>query len=96
MPSVLTGSLSRRETKEGTQLDTVYIVGIAVVGVIVVCVALWLAIRQYRRRIAREKQKKHESAFIPVPRLAKDSVKSSGPSTPLSPLYVLPSVKIRF
>ncbi|KAH6913056.1 hypothetical protein BKA70DRAFT_1369786 [Coprinopsis sp. MPI-PUGE-AT-0042] len=69
------------ETVEGTKLNNVYIVGIAIVGVIIFCVAVWLVIRQQRRRAARKKQKKHESVFIPVPRM-----KSGPPSAPISPL----------
>ncbi|KAH6908976.1 hypothetical protein BKA70DRAFT_1371687 [Coprinopsis sp. MPI-PUGE-AT-0042] len=76
----MTGSLSRRETVEGTKLNNVYIVGIAIVGVIIFCVQCgWLSDSSDDGQPGRSK--KHESVFIPVPRM-----KSGPPSAPISPL----------
>ncbi|TEB34633.1 hypothetical protein FA13DRAFT_1789042 [Coprinellus micaceus] len=77
MPSiqdVTTLALSRRDDEDGSKgLNPIYIAGIVIVGAMLLAVGLWFGIRTMRRRAAKKRDKKSESAFLSVRGVVKES-----------------------
>jgi hypothetical protein len=77
MPSiqdVTTLALSRRDDEDGSRgLNPIYIAGIVIVGVMLLAVGLWFGIRTMRRRAAKKRDMKSESAFLSVRGVVKES-----------------------
>ncbi|TFK40285.1 hypothetical protein BDQ12DRAFT_490822 [Crucibulum laeve] len=83
MPAI---HLLRRDDSDSSPLNPIYIAGFAVVGAIVLGVAIWLALRFHRKRAAAKREETRGAAFLSVRGLVKEGEKDENEHSPsLSP-----------